>query len=93
MEESEHPIMYSQMKVRNSDRYIDITHEWDKGKYKTFTNSIRYGNRLEIVFDIDRNYYVVKNLDKIKKEWNTAHGISNDPLDIFLASKAIDDDL
>ena len=86
MKDETHQSVYSYMKVKNQDRYIDITYEWDENKklYRMYTDSLKYGNKLEVVFGNDENCFVIKNLDKLKEKWNTDHDISNDPFDQLL---------
>ena len=76
----------STMKVRNSDRYIDIIYEWDEDskKYKIYTDETIYGNRQEIIYSNEVDCFVIKNIKKLKEKWNEDHGISDNPFDKFL---------
>jgi len=75
---------------------IDVIYEWDnkRAEYRMYTDDLRYKDKLEIVFDNDKNIFVIHRLDKIKEKWNLTHGISNNPLDKFLEYESeFEDDL
>jgi len=65
---------------------IDVIYQWNDGNdsYKMYTDDLKYEDNLEIIFDVDKNCFVVKKLEKIKEKWNSDHGISNDPFDNFM---------
>ena len=72
---NEDKLMFSRLKVRGLDRYIDITYEWHKPtrKYRMFTDELKYGDHLEIVCDKRNQNYTVKYLDKLRAEWRKKH--------------------
>lgn len=85
--EKEHPTykLAHELKVANSDRRIDIYLEYDEGlkKYRTFTDELKYGDHLEVIFNKETNMYTIRDLDKLRKKWKMAHGEPTDPLEIF----------
>lgn len=82
-----HPIRCgNKINIKDSNLKINVILEWSPTfkKYVMYTDDLKYGDKLEIVFDKIKNIYSIKNLEKIKEKWNKKHGISNNPLEIFL---------
>jgi hypothetical protein len=74
------------MKLVGHPFKIDVIMEWDnkQEKYRMYTDDLKYGDKLEIVYSNDKCCYVIKSLKRIKEEWYKKQGISNDPFDKFM---------
>ncbi len=68
-----------ELPIHNSNFKIDVLYEiWSDGhNYETrmFTDDLKYGSHLEIIFDNKKQMYTIKNLKKLREEWNKKHGI------------------
>ena len=65
----------SDMKMKNRKKDIEIYFESDKkkGGYKIFTDELKYGDHLEVVFSDTKQCYVVKGLIALKRKWYKQH--------------------
>ena len=54
---------------------------FDTVTQRMFTNDLKYGNHLEIVFSNDAQCYIVKDLNNIKSRWLKKHGKSTKDVD------------
>ena len=59
----------------NPDFSIDVHYIYDakKGGYRMYTDDTKYGRHQEIIFDIDKHCFTIKNLDRLRKNWNKTH--------------------
>jgi hypothetical protein len=55
--------------------WIDVHYIFDEeiGKYRMYTDDTKYGERMEIIFDNEKQCFTIKNLDKLRKKWNETH--------------------
>ena len=67
------------LKIKNNDMKIPITFEYDKNKgYRIFTDALKYGDHLEIIYCNKKGCYVIKNLNHLRDQWNKTHNESTD---------------
>jgi len=50
-------------------------HDESRHEYRMYTDELRYGDFLEIAFDNKKQCFVVKDINRLKVEWNKEHGI------------------
>ena len=62
------------LKIKNSDFRIYVLYEKDSsGRYRMFTDDLKYGEHLEIFYDNKQQMYTIKNLDSLRAEWRKNH--------------------
>lgn len=73
------------LKWMNTDFRIDVLFEFmDKPPYyRMFTDDLKYGDHLEIIFDKEKQCYTIKELDKLRAEWRKNHPDESVNDDIF----------
>jgi hypothetical protein len=56
--------------IRGTNFKIDVLYEfYSDGSYKMFTDDLKYGDHLEIVYDKSIGMYNVKNISKLREEY------------------------
>lgn len=68
------------VKVRNSDREIEVYYE----EGKMYTDSLKYGKHLEIIWNKETNCFTIKNLEKLREEWRKNKGKPTDNFERFI---------
>lgn len=73
------------LKLKNSDFKIDVLFELiDKPPYyKMYTDDLKYGDHLEIIFDNKKQCFTIKGLDNLRAEWRKNHPEDNVIDDVF----------
>jgi len=81
------------LKLKNADFKIDVLFELiDKPPYyRMFTDDLKYGDHLEIIFDgktrkgqvCSKQCFVIKNIDRLRAEWRKNHSEYNVIDDVF----------
>jgi len=64
-------------KCRNIEYYFELD---DAGDVRMFTAELIYGSHLEIIFSKQKQCFVIKNYEKLKKQYWQKHNGSN-PVD------------
>jgi len=77
-------VFFGRVKIKGKNRFIDIVYEWDSNqhKYRIFTDELKYGNHIEIIENINGDYEV-KNLEKLRRDWNSKYNIKPSGDDVF----------
>jgi len=59
----------------NPDFRIDVhyIHDGTRGGYRMYTDDTKYGEHKEIIFDKDKQYFVIRNIDRFRRRWNDTH--------------------
>ena len=65
------------MPIRNSNARIDVYYE----NGRMFTDDLKYGPHLEVVFSNEKQCFVIKDYVKIKTQYLKKHGGSTKDLD------------
>lgn len=61
--------------LHNGDFRIDVLYEiYSDGSYKMYTDDLKYGDHLEIVYDSDKQMFTIKNLAKLRQEYYRKQG-------------------
>ena len=56
--------------IHKGDFRIDVLYElYNDGSYRMYTDDLKYGDHLEIVFNDDKQMYSIKDLDKVRSEY------------------------
>lgn len=67
----------SLMPIKNSSLKLVVKYVvTNEGELRMFTDDLKYGDNLEVVFDKKQQTYTVKNLEKLRKQWNETHAES-----------------
>jgi hypothetical protein len=71
---------------------IDVEFEMiDKPPYyRMWTDELKYGERLEILFDNQKQCFTIKDLDKLRKKWSKTH-LENVVTDVDSLERYIDE--
>ncbi len=65
------------LKLENNDFRIDVLFEINSdGTYRMYTDDLKYGEHLEIIYDKDIGMFNVKGIKKLRDEWKRNHGES-----------------
>ena len=69
-------IIIDDIPIKNSNRTLDVYYELDKTqcKYRMFTDALKYGSHLEIVFSNSKQCFAIKDFYRIKENWLKKHG-------------------
>jgi hypothetical protein len=70
------------LSVPNSNVMIDVLFEiYDNGRYRMFTDCLKYGRHKEIVFDNETQRYTIKGLETMRNDWNKKYGRNVNPIE------------
>ncbi len=71
------------LKLKSLNFKIDVLCEWDpvQEKYGMFTDDLKYGSHLEIIYSNKTTCFTVKNLYKLGEKWYQQHGIPMKDID------------
>ena len=74
MKNTPETVMCSMM-IKESRLTMDVKYIFDKkaGRHRLFTDDLKYGSGLEIVFSNRSQCFVIKGLDRLRMEWNKLH--------------------
>ena len=72
---SEYETIIDNLPIKDSDRRLDVYHKYDFNQelYRMFTDELRYSPNLEIIFNKDSQCFTIKDLDKLRTNWNKTH--------------------
>jgi len=61
--------------ISNPDFRIDVHYIYDgrNGGYRMYADDTKYGEHKEIIFYIDKQCFTIKNLDRLRRNWNETH--------------------
>ena len=51
---------------------------YENGTYTMLTDDLKYRDDLEIIFDSNKQCFTIKNIDRLRLEWNERHSESVD---------------
>ena len=73
-----HETDVGQLTVRNTSHKVEVLYEYDEHqqKYRLFTDEVKYGKHLEVIFSNEKQCFVIKDFYKLKERWYKTHGKS-----------------
>jgi len=76
-------IYASKMKLQHYPKSIDSYYEYNKSdkKYHIYTDELKYGNHLEIVYSNQDSCFVIKDFFALKEKWYKKYGKSKKDVD------------
>jgi len=60
------------MRLKHDSFKIEVYSDSEK-KYRLFTDSLKYSDNLEVVFDKKFQFYTIKDLSNLRSNWRRTH--------------------